>query len=376
MTEQRRLQFLFLGGTGYIGPYHVREALAAGHRVAVFNRGKTAPGALPEGVEQIIGDRDGELDGIANRDWDVVVDLATYVPGRVRSLGAALKGRVGLYVFMSTMMVYDEKAEAGALTEASPVHEYHGKDDPFGLAQPAHYGAFKILCEREAERLFPGRTLVLRLGHIVGPADWHGGFTYWPARIAHGGDVVVAGEADTPVQVIDVRDIARFTIGMCERDRIGIYNVTGALGALRLRELVDAAREESGGSARAHYLPPAFVEAHGGAEQWAMLLFWTAGPGGYAAHMRMDTARACAAGLKLRSLQETLRDTRTWYEGLSAERRNALVTMWGRNADGARIAIPRPWEAYLAEESQLLDSWRASAGGMSVSNVLRAVSWH
>ncbi len=376
MTEKRRLQFLFLGGTGYIGPYHVRKALAAGHRVAVFNRGKFAPGALPEEVEQIIGDRDGDLGGIANRDWDVVVDLSTYVPGRVRSMGAALKGRVGLYVFMSTMMVYDEKTEAGAFTEASPVHEYRGDVDPFSLTEHTHYGAFKILCEREAERLFPGRTLVLRPGHIVGPTNWHGGFTYWPARIAHGGDVVVAGEADTPVQFIDVRDLARFTIAMCEQDRAGIYNVTSRLDGLRLRELVDAAREESGRSARAHYLPQAFIDAHGGAEQWAMLLFWTTRPGGYSAHMRMDTARACAAGLQLRPLHETLRDTRTWYESLSAERKDAVVTMWSLNAEGARIAIPRSWEAYLAEEAELLDSWRASAGGMSVSNVLRAVSWH
>jgi nucleoside-diphosphate-sugar epimerase len=177
------LRVLILGGTGNIGPYHVRAAVARGHHVSVFSRGRSAA-ELPSGVEHLVGDRDGDLNSIHGRDWDAVLDIATFGPGWVRTLGEALKGRVGHYTFISTVSVYDNPAANKITDEASRVLAYQGSADPYSVIREGQdYGALKVLCEREAESQFPGAALVIRPGYIAGPGDTHPPLPYWLLRM-------------------------------------------------------------------------------------------------------------------------------------------------------------------------------------------------
>src|SRR5689334_459517 len=183
------LKILILGGTGFTGPYQVKYALARGHTVTVFNRGKSHPGELPAGVEQLIGDRNGQLDALKNRKWDVVIDNPTMLPKWVHDAAKILKGNVERYIFISTISVYAGGMKAGA-DESAPVVKYDGKDpmketrDTVIASKFALYGPLKALSEKEVEKWFPGKSLIIRPGLIVGPGDESDRFTYWPARIA------------------------------------------------------------------------------------------------------------------------------------------------------------------------------------------------
>ena len=208
------LQILILGGTGFSGPFQVKYALARGHRVTVFNRGKTRPGELPEGVEQLLGDRNGQLDALKNRKWDVVIDNPTSVPVWVRDAAQVLKGNVERYVFISTISVYADTRQPS--DETSALAKYEGADamkesrDTIIKSEFKLYGPLKALAEAEAEKWFPKKTLIIRPGLIVGPGDQTDRFTYWPVRIDRGGEVLAPGAPSDPVQFIDARDGGTF----------------------------------------------------------------------------------------------------------------------------------------------------------------------
>src|SRR6201987_4834054 len=180
------MRILILGGTGFTGPYQVRYALGRGHKVTTFNRGKTHPGELPSEVEQLIGDRNGKLDALKDRQWDVVIDNPTTLPAWVRDAAQILKGNVERYVFISTISVYgDVKTGPG---ENAPTEKYEGAD-PYKETLEAMkasgyktYGPLKALSEQEAEKSFPDKSLIIRPGLIVGPRDERDRFTYWPCR--------------------------------------------------------------------------------------------------------------------------------------------------------------------------------------------------
>src|SRR5438874_8981634 len=180
----KSLRILILGGTGFTGPYQVRYALSRGHKVTTFNRGKSHPGELPNEVEQLIGDRNGQLDALKGRTWDVVIDNPTTLPVWVRDAAQILKGNIDRYVFTSTISVYQD-SKTGP-DENAPLQVYEGaaayketlesmKANGFKLYEP-----LKVLSEKEAEKWFPGKTLIIRPGLIVGPRDESDRFTYWP----------------------------------------------------------------------------------------------------------------------------------------------------------------------------------------------------
>src|SRR6266403_4778266 len=237
------LRILILGGTGFTGPYQVRYALSRGHKVTTFNRGKTHPGELPAEVEQLVGDRNGKLDALKNRKWDVVIDNPTTLPAWVRDAAQILKGSVERYVFISTVSVYGEVKQG--VDESAPVEIYQGPD-PYKETLEAMrasgyktYGPLKALSEREAEMWFPGKTLVIRPGLIVGPRDETDRFTYWPVRIDRGGEVLAPGNPSDPVQFIDGRDLAEWTIRMVENRETGTYNATGPAKPLGIGGMLD-----------------------------------------------------------------------------------------------------------------------------------------
>jgi 2'-hydroxyisoflavone reductase len=241
------LRILILGGTGFTGPYQVRYALSRGHKVTTFNRGKTHPGELPAEVEQLIGDRTGQLDALKNRRWDVVIDNPTTLPVWVRDAAQILKGNVERYVFISTISVYTESTNGP--DENSPLEKYDGPNafketlEAMKAGGYKTYGPLKALSEKEAEKWFPGQSLIIRPGLIVGPRDETDRFTYWPARIARGGEVLAPGLPNDPVQFIDARDLAEWTIRMVENRETGIYNATGPTQPLTIGKMLDGIKE-------------------------------------------------------------------------------------------------------------------------------------
>jgi len=212
------LNILILGGTGFTGPFQVKYALGRGHKVTVFNRGKTHPGELPKEAEQLLGDRNGQIDALKGRKWDVVIDIPTTLPVWVRDAAQILKGNVDRYIFISTISVFSDNSKPN-MDESGPLAEYKG-DDAMAETQTTLranmnlYGQLKALSEKEAEKWFPGKALIIRPGLIVGPGDESDRFTYWPVRIEKGGEVLAPGTANDPVQTIDARDLAEWVIRM------------------------------------------------------------------------------------------------------------------------------------------------------------------
>lgn len=337
----RGKRILILGGTGFIGPYQVREAIERGHQVTVFNRGSRAA-LLPPGVEHLKGDREGNLDALRDRTWDVTIDNPVILPAWVRTIGASLSERVGHYIFISTVSVYAGISKNG-IVESDPTSTYEGADpfadsyESFRANMPRLYGPLKAVAEREAQRWFPGRTTIVRPGLIVGPDDPTDRFTYWPVRIAHGGEVLAPGTPNDPVQVIDVRDLAAWTIGIAERGATGIYNVTGRTTAIG--DMLEAMRSLARQPVSFTFADADFLLANG-VRPWSDMPAWLPPRGETAGVGRVNIDRALATGLILRPIANTAQDTLSWFEsrppdgraqlraGLSPERESQVLRSW------------------------------------------------
>lgn len=322
----RPLRILILGGTGFTGPHQVRYALARGHKVTLFNRGRR-PQDWPAEVEELTGDRNsGDLKALAGREWDVCIDNPTTLPFWVRDAGRALRGRVGHYIFISTISVYADGGATGA-DESAPLEAYAGKDayketQETLKADMRLYGPLKAQSEKEAARQFPGKTTIIRPGLIVGPGDQSDRFTYWPVRIARGGDVLVPGDGDDPVQIIDARDLAEWTIRMAERRTFGTFNATGPDFTLTMAAMLHGIRASGTAAARFVWAPRDFLETHKVAP-WSDMPVWIPRQGDPAFATR-SIARAQAAGLTFRPLATTAADTLAWFRTLPAERQGKL----------------------------------------------------
>ena len=318
------LRILILGGTGFTGPYQVRYALSRGHKVTTFNRAKTHPGELPGEVEQLVGDRNGKLDSLKNRQWDVVIDNPTTLPAWVRDAAQILKGNVDRYVFISTISVYGEVKQG--VDESAPLAKYEGPD-PYKETLEAMkasgyktYGPLKALSEKEAEKWFSGKTLIIRPGLIVGPRDETDRFTYWPVRIDRGGEVLAPGNPIDPVQFIDARDLAEWTIRMAENREIGIYNATGPAKPLGIGGMLDGIKEAEKSNANFTWVNEEFLTQQK-VEPWSDMPVWTGKESGLA---RTSISRALAKGLTFRPLADTARDTLAWFKTLPQDRQSKL----------------------------------------------------
>jgi nucleoside-diphosphate-sugar epimerase len=308
----------------------IDEALERGYELTLFNRGTTRPELYPE-LERIVGDRDGGLDGLRGRSWDAVVDTSGYIPRIVRASAEALAGSVERYVFVSSVSVY---ASFGApVTETSPVAAL---DDPSTEDVQAAYGALKAACETAVGELFPDRSVHVRAGLIVGPHDPTGRFTYWPHRIARGGDVLVPGSLARPVQLVDVRDLAAWMLDVAAGGPTGAVNV---VSSHTMRDVFDAAVTATGSDAAAVEVDEAYlVEREVG--QWVELPLWvdTRDPD-WGSLMHADTSRALAAGFAPRPLENTVRATLDHAQlvegvGLSEQREASLLAEWTSQSDG------------------------------------------
>jgi 2'-hydroxyisoflavone reductase len=317
------LKLLLLGGSRFLGRALADAALTRGHELTFFNRGLTNPGLYP-GVERLTGDREGELEELRERTWDAVIDTCGYLPRPVRASVEALAGS-GLYCFVSSVSVYADFSVPA--DETSPVAEL-GELSADEVTDES-YGALKALCEDVVRETFGERSLVIRPGLIVGPHDPTGRFTYWPHRVARGGEVLAPGPPTRPTQVIDVRDLAEWTLSLCERSASGTYNAIHP--GVSFAELLDTCRAVSSSDARFTWVSDEFLLEQGVGE-WMELPLWIADPA-LAAADRVDVSRAVAAGLRFRPLGETVRATlelaaTTETVGLARAREAELLRAW------------------------------------------------
>jgi 2'-hydroxyisoflavone reductase len=323
------LKILILGGTGFTGPFQVRYALARGHQVTVFNRGKTHPGELPPGVEQLIGDRNGQLGALKGRKWDVVIDNPTMLPKWVRDAAAILKGNVDRYIFISTISVYGNIPAPG-LDETAPVAKYDGPDsmketrETVIASKFALYGPLKALSEKEVEKWFPGKACIVRPGLIVGPGDETDRFSYWLVRIDRGGEVLAPGNPSDPVQFIDARDLAEWTIRMAEMGATGVYNATGPAAPLTIGGMLEGIKTALGSNAKFTWASADFLEKEKVAP-WSDMPVWVPPAGEDGGLGAVSIKRALEKGLTFRPLAETTRDTLTWFKSLPKERQEKLL---------------------------------------------------
>jgi 2'-hydroxyisoflavone reductase len=300
------VRILVLGGTRFAGRAIVEAALGRGDTVTLFNRGITNRGLFP-GVETVIGDRSEDLFALGRREFDAVVDVACYDPAAARLSADALKGRVGRYVFVSTVSVYASAGTTEAQLEDSPLAELKPDvKDPL-----ENYGANKALCEAIIREVYGERALIGRPGLITGPHDPTDRFPYWPRRIARGGRVLAPGDAGDLTQVIDVRDLAAFLLDGIHRQRGGVFNLTGTPRPFGI--LLDLCRTATYSDAELTWVPTDQLIA-AGVDPGTGIPLWVGEPG-YEAFNDVDSSRAAAAGLSCRSLTETIRDTLAWDLG-------------------------------------------------------------
>lgn len=306
------MKLLVLGGTKFLGRHVVADALARGHEVTTFTRGQTNPDLFPN-AEHLHGDRDEQLDALRGGTWDGVIDTSGYVPRIVRQSAELLRDSVERYVFVSSISVYADFS--APVDESSPVAEL---EDPDTEEILPNYGGLKAACERVVEAAYGGRSTCVRAGLIVGPYDPTDRFTYWPRRIAAGGDVLAPGDPDAPTQFVDSRDLAAWLLQLALHGPGGTFNATGPAEPLTMRELFERSRTVLGSDANFVWVDDETVVAQD-VQPWTELPLWLPGSD-YAGMARADISRALDAGLTFRPLEETVRDTEAWDRGEAGDR--------------------------------------------------------
>jgi 2'-hydroxyisoflavone reductase len=339
------LRILVLGGTRFVGVHMTELAVKRGHIVTLFNRGETNPELFAK-LEKLKGDRDGQLDSLRGRKWDVVIDDSGFVPRHVRLSAELLAPNVRHYVFISSVSVY--ASFAAPADENSPVGRL--ADENIENVDENTYGPLKALCEQVAAEALPGRVTILRPGYIVGPGDNSDRFTYWPARAVRGGKMLAPDASGDPIQFVDVRDFARFTLDLLERSVAGTFNVVSPPGRFTMGDLVGASIRCANSLAkpsmppRPIWVPAEFMRQHNVSFAVDMPI-WSDPAGADAAFAKTSVSRALAAGLNIRAIKDTVCDTLAWHLQRPVSERATLKA----GIDPAR-------------EMQVLAAWSLTAG--------------
>jgi len=333
------LRLLFLGGTGFLGPAEVEYALARGHEVTLFNRGRTNTHLFP-GVEKLVGDRAApDYSALEGRTWDAVLDTSASIATWVRDACEVLEGSVGRYLFVSSLSAHSDNGAIGQ-DEESPVYtraDYERviRDEVGGGGA---YGPNKAEAERLVFESFGERGTVVRPGLIVGPGDRTDRFTYWPVRIDRGGEVVAPGDGTIGAQIVDVRDLGSFNVQLVEDGREGVFNAVGPASPMSMAEMIYGVRAVTSAEVSIHWVPADVLRAHD-VGAWMEMPVWVYPGPETAGFMAWDTSKAHAAGLTHRPLADTARDTLEWWKsgpGLERELRTGL-------APEKEAAILRDW---------------------------------
>jgi 2'-hydroxyisoflavone reductase len=329
------VKILLLGGTVFLGRAIVDAALAQGHDITLFNRGKSNPELYPD-LEQIHGDRDGGLGVLAGRQWDAVIDTCGYIPRLVRDAAAFLADKVDHYTFVSTISVYSDNNIIN-MDESGPLGTL--EDETTEQVTGDTYGPLKVLCEHAAAEGMSGRAAHIRAGLIVGPYDRSDRFTYWPVRVARGGDILAPGHPDDPTQFIDVRDLGSWIVKVAAQKLTGPFNATGPDYRLTMGQLLNACHQEIGSEATFTWVDDAFLE-QSGVGAFVEMPMWIPQEGN-AGFSTINCQRAISTGLTFRPLAETIRDTLAWANTrvdygwprtLKPEREVELLQAWRQKA--------------------------------------------
>jgi 2'-hydroxyisoflavone reductase len=318
-TGHAPLNILILGGTGFIGPHMVREALRRGHSVTLFNRGRTNNTLFPD-LETIKGDRNNGLQGLEGRQWDVVIDNSGYVPRHVRDSSRLLAPNVSHYVFVSTVSVYanfnedaDESSLLATIADES-VEEVTGET----------YGALKALSEDAArQEMGADRLTVLRPTYICGPGDHTDRFTWWPVRTSRGGEMLWPGRPGDDIQIIDVRDFANFTVDCAQQKTTGTYITATPEGTYTMGDLLDDCQAVTASNVDDIWVGEDFAVTAGRqmpVQNRGAFPVWHPQRGPDAAAVKFISQAARDAGMHNRPVRETIRDLMSWWETLPEER--------------------------------------------------------
>jgi 2'-hydroxyisoflavone reductase len=339
------LNILILGGTGFTGPEQVNYALARGHKVTLFNRNKTRPDMFKGRVDQLIGDLGADTSALKDKKFDVVLDNPTTFPFWVRNAAQYLEGNVGHYIFISTESVYRDnsvpnKDESDGLT---PMPE--GVDPYTTVREDAgrYYGALKTFSEQEVAKHYGKAYTIVRPGLIVGPLDRSDRFTYWPARIDRGGEVLAPGTPNDPTQFIDARDLAEFMIRLAEQKVLGTFNAVG--NVTTMGETLNGIKTTIGSNATFTWVPAEFLTSQG-VRGWRHMPIWLPPTGATAGFLRRSNAKAVAAGLTFRPFAVTVKDTLEWHKTRPESERKATE-------EGAIAGISP------TKEAEVLAAWKA-----------------
>ena len=351
------MKLLILGGGVFLGPHIVREALARGHDVTVFNRGKTG-GDPPNGVTRLRGDRYSDLSELETGSWDSVIDTFAYLPHVVRASTDVLRSRVGHFNMISTISVYADFSEPG-MDESAELASISDEDaaavtDHKNVGR--HYGALKARCEQVYDSRTGGRSGALRAGLIVGDGDPTNRFTWWVHRGRRGGRIVAPGHPDRPMQFINVRDVAAFAVAASEQQLTGPMNVDSTPGSHTAGRLLDACLSCGGSGGEPVWIDESFLDERG-IVPWQQLPGWMPSSGPFAGFGHMRVSRAIEHGLRQTPLKDTVAQTLAWIDRMPGDLRAAL--------ERARDPV-RDMHAGLSDEAEraLLDAWdaRSTAG--------------
>jgi 2'-hydroxyisoflavone reductase len=355
------LNILILGGTGFTGPEQVEYAIARGHRVTLFNRGKTRPGLFRGKVaEELIGDLNGDTSALKDKKFDVVIDNPTTLPLWVKNAAQYLKGNTKHYIFISTTSVYRDESQIG-INEDSPTVPMPAGLDPYqpdqrNAAQQAmsanhpNYGAFKARAEVEVQNQYPGINTIIRPCLIVGPLDRTDRFTYWPARIDKGGEVLAPDKPEDPCQFIDSRDLAEWMIRVAEAREFGTFNAIGPEKPLTIAEMLYGVKAITTAGAQFTWVPWEFLRDHQ-VRPWRHMTVWQPPYGTTAGYQRRNASKAIAKGLTFRPLAVTAKDTLDWHK--TRPEKEQLATL-----NGEINGLP------MTKEAEVLAAWKvARAGG-------------
>lgn len=376
--KSKPLRILILGGTGFLGPACTESAIARGHSVTHFNSGRTEtrrkeagrPSVVPDGVEQLVGNRDPEktaddrrsegvsgavrdpnspkgLTQLKGKKWDAVIDTSGYFPRMVKASAEFLAPNIRQYVFISSISVYKDNSVPG-YDESSPLHELADpKTEEMGR-NFENFGGGKALCEKAAEAAMPGRVTNIRPGYIVGPRDTSGRFLYWPARMALGGEMIIPGAADDPIQIIDVRDLADWIIHCIEQNIVGVFNATGPEKELSMRGMLAGIQQGLKTSTKFEWLPLDFLEKN--SVQLDRFPLYAPPTGETAGFHKCSIAKALKNGLKFRPVADTAKATLAWYEALPSDLRPRI---------SPQLATRPNQKDWLILEKEVLSAWRS-----------------
>ncbi len=340
--QSQALRILILGGTSFLGPHQIRFALERGHEISIFTRGRTRPRMFPEvfdRVEHLVGDRGGDLEALKGRSWDVVIDNSGQNVEWARDSARLLADAAGHYLFVSSTGVFFPYLRAGLTEEDQPPLV----DDP--PRDPPSYGVMKTLSEREVQAAFGERAIIVRPNYIVGPGDTSDRFPYWPVRIAAGGEVLVPGGYEDPVQFIDVRDLTEWMVRLLEGGVTGVFNAGGPYPEpATISEMVYGIRAATTASVDWVWIDDYDFLSEVGLRA---MVPWVMPRGRSLGHTQVSYAKAVAHGLTFRPLAATTRETLDWWasDAVTPERR----------------AEPR-FVLTLEREAEIIEAWRSQGG--------------